>query len=106
MFPFPLSFVVIEFILTVIIGLIIGTLSGFLASIILRQRARGILKDACLGAIGFSITVVAEVIERGTGVESSASHFQLPLIAAAIVAAILPALHQWFRFKHLESKAR
>jgi len=68
----------------VIVGLIIGVLSGALASTILKLRIRGIPTDAFLGAIGFIATLIG-----------------CPLIVSGLIAVFLPALHQFVRFKRM-----
>ena len=97
MFPVSLSVSIVGFLEIVIIGLAIGALSGFLVSIILKQRVQEIVKDALLGLIGFVIALT------GFDQVTTTSRFQHPFIAAGIIAVIPRALHQWFRFKRLRS---
>ena|ERR1700686_4632714 len=93
---FQVSFVVIlvsllEF---AVIGSIIGLVSGILFSVILKLRVQRIAMDAFLGAMGFFIMWIA------------VSRDQHPFVAAGVFAAVLPALHQFYRFKHLGSAVK
>jgi hypothetical protein len=94
-FPISSSAVIVGVLGIVIIGSSIGTLSGILVSMILKQRAQGIVGDAFLGLTGFVIILIG--FDQGT----TMNRLQHPFIAAVIVASALPALHQLFRFKHL-----
>jgi hypothetical protein len=89
MFPVARGVTGIGILMTVAIGLVIGVLAGTLACTMLKRRIEGIGKDAMLGAVGFGSTLIG-----------------CPLIAAILIAAVLPVLHQFIRFKRVNSTTR
>jgi uncharacterized membrane protein len=89
MFPVSLSVGFVSLLEFAIIGLVVGVVLGILVSIILRLPVKKtvIAIDAFLGAIGFFIMWIGM------------SRSQHPFIAAVTFAGVLPALHQFFRFR-------
>jgi hypothetical protein len=108
--------VIFGYFVIAVLGSIIGALSGMLVSRIFKIRIHGITKDAFFGAIGAVTTVIgcaivpwprntiSESLGAGLRVETTMNRFQHPYLLAAIVAAVLAALHQFIRFK--QQKAR
>lgn len=106
--PFPLWFLILT---SLLIGLVVGALIGLLASLLLRLkiRARFIIIDAILGALGFDTawTIVLLIPWRNTityGVDhipvtSTMNHYQHPDLLAYIAAMLLPILHEVHRFR-------
>jgi hypothetical protein len=98
MFPIAPGLVGIGYLVAAIIGLIVGALSGIVVSLILKLRVQGIATDAFLGAIGFAVTTIVGATMPWPP--------KIVTVAASIAAVILPALHQWFRLRHLETQAK
>jgi hypothetical protein len=111
MFEIGPAAIAFGYIVIALLGATIGAVSGILFSLIFKLRVRGIVKDALFGAIGSVLTVIgcavipwprntiSESVGPGLTVQTTMNRFQHPYIAAIIVAATLPALHQLFRFK-------
>jgi len=94
-FPVSFSVAIVGFVEIVIIGLTIGSLSGLLVSLILKERAQGIVKDSFLGLTGSMIALIW--FDQGIAM----GKFHHPFTMAVIIAVIPPALHQLLRFRHL-----
>jgi uncharacterized membrane protein YeaQ/YmgE (transglycosylase-associated protein family) len=97
MFPVSLQVIYVSIAEFAVIGMLIGVLAGFLASLALKLRRRWVALDALLGLVGFYIgLVVCGLIP-----------FELPstlgFLVAGIFGAALPILRQVFRFKRLKS---
>jgi uncharacterized membrane protein YjjB (DUF3815 family) len=113
-----LGFTIYGYVAIAVVGLLIGSFTGFLISIVLKPHVRTLLKDALLGALGSTIgffvsdnmpwprnTVTTSIGDHGVS-QITMNRFQYPEIVAFAVAALLPVLHQLFyRFRH-SSKAR
>ena len=111
MFPIAPGFVVIVVVGTLVIGAVVGVVSGLLSSVILRIGLHGIWKNAMLGAIAIPIGYILATITpvphhtiytpNGGGGETAeiVGRFQHPLIVAFILAAILPALRSLYRLR-------
>jgi H+/Cl- antiporter ClcA len=106
--PLSLTFLILS---AAFIGMIVGALTGFLASLILRLkiRFRDILTDGILGLLGFPLAfeVVLLIPWRNTItyhvgdtlVTSTMNHYQHPDLVAYSTAILLPVLHELYRFK-------
>jgi uncharacterized membrane protein YeaQ/YmgE (transglycosylase-associated protein family) len=102
---------VFGYLVIAVLGSIIGVLSGMLASKVFKLRMQGITKDAFTGAIGSVAAVIAcavvpwprntisESLGAGLRVETIMNRFQHPYLLATLVAVIVPALHQFIRFR-------
>jgi H+/Cl- antiporter ClcA len=116
MFQVATPIVIFVYVIFAFFGAAIGAVSGILFSVIFKLRAQGIVKDALFGAIGFVLTVIgcavipwprntiSESVGPGLTVQTTMDRFQHPYIAAIIIAAALPALHQLFRLKRAGRK--
>jgi H+/Cl- antiporter ClcA len=92
-------------------GGVIGLLVGILACRFRRNDSKVVLWDGLLGCVGSVVAVigcaivpwptntVSRSLSPGIHVDSTMDRFQHPYIAAVIVAAILPAVNEWFRAK-------
>jgi len=110
-FQVPPILIVFGYVVIAVPGSIIGVLSGMPASRIFRLRMQGITKDAFLGAIGSVAAVIAcavvpwprnttsEPLGAGLRVETTMNRFQHPYLLATLVAVMIPALHQFIRFR-------
>jgi uncharacterized membrane protein YeaQ/YmgE (transglycosylase-associated protein family) len=116
---FPVSPVVVAVFLVVysLVGMAIGALTGWLASLVTKSGPKWILNDALLGSIGFlaafigcmfipwpSNTVV-EQLEGGGTVATTMSRYQHPERVAIVMAVLLPLLHEVYRFARAHTDA-
>ncbi len=90
-------------------GAIIGLVSGYVSARILSPRVAGVWKDVVFGAVGSCVAFLAAIsipVPENTvttrlphGVmTSTANRFQHPYVAAFVLAAIVPVVHQVIRF--------
>jgi hypothetical protein len=107
--PLSLTFLIIS---AAILGMVVGTLTGLCASLLLRLKTqlRYIAVDSILGAIAFPLafqgvlfvpwrnTITYHVGD--TLVTSTTDHYQYPDLVAYTVAILLPLLHELRRFKN------
>ena len=78
---------------SVVVGMLIGVVSGPLFAVALGLRVQGLLKDAVLGAAGFTGAFLATVLAHyGTDTE-------LPFFASLL----LPLLRQFWRLRQQDS---
>jgi hypothetical protein len=98
MFPVPASFDYVVYPEFAVFALFISGVSGVLVSMILKFRVRGtaMAKDAFLGAAASVITVY---VLGHLG-------FDYSFVTAILVAVLLPALHEFYRYKHMRVGAR
>jgi uncharacterized membrane protein YeaQ/YmgE (transglycosylase-associated protein family) len=84
---FPVNWAVAFYSLIVcaIVGMAIGSLTGWLASLITRRGTKGVLKDAFLGSLGCVV-----------GIFATYRHQERVAIALAI---LLPLVHEIYRLK-------
>jgi uncharacterized membrane protein YjjB (DUF3815 family) len=95
--------------------MLMGLLTGSLSSALLKLRMKTLLIGALLGALGSTIcflvfdnmpwqkhTITTSLGGRGVG-QITMNRFQHPEIVAFAVAALLPILHQFYRFGRLKS---
>jgi hypothetical protein len=113
MFPIAPAIVVISMVAVALFGALLGVLSGLLSSLILRLGLRGVWKDALLGAIavpvGFVLVFITPWPENtvrrpilgGGEMTTTMNTFQHPLLAALVLATILPALRSLYRFRQV-----
>ena len=106
--PLSLTFLIIS---AAILGMIMGTLTGLFASLLLRLKTqlRYLVVDGILGAITFPLAFQAvlripwrNTITYHVGdtlVTSSMDTFQYPELIAYIAAILLPIFHELRRFK-------
>jgi hypothetical protein len=98
MFPVPESFGYVVYPEFAVFAIFISGVSGVLVSMILKLRVRGnaIAKDAFLGATASVITVYA-LGHLG---------FEYSFVTAILVAVLLPALHEFYRYKRMRAGAK
>lgn len=98
-------------------GMAIGALTGLLASLALKRKNRGIVKDALLGALGFLVGFIGTpfvpwhqntITYRvdSTVVTSTMNTFQHPGAAACALAILLPLVRAIFRYRRERAPAR
>lgn len=116
MFPVGPEFVAIALFIACTIGALFGALCGLICSLLLRLDLRGIWKDALLGVVAvpaalFLVFVIPwpentinTEIGGGGQMQETMSRFQHPFLAAFVLAALLPALRQLYRYGQLKSK--
>ena len=117
---FPVSPIVVAFYLIVfaIVGMAIGAVSGWLASLITKCGQQGILKDAFLGSFGYLAgfvgcifmpwpeNTVVEDLGGGGSVATTMNQYQHPERVAIVIAVLLPLLHELYRFKRTRTNRR
>jgi uncharacterized membrane protein YeaQ/YmgE (transglycosylase-associated protein family) len=115
---FPISPVVVILYLMAyaVAGMAIGTLSGWLCSLMTKSGTQGILKDAFLGSFGYLAgfigcifmpwprNTVVERLQGGGSVATTMNAYQHPERVAIVVAVLLPLLHELYRFKRTRSR--
>ena len=111
MFPLSPIVVIIYLIAYAIFGMAIGALSGWLTSLITKCGPRGVLKDVFLGSLGYLAgllgcalmpwpeNTISEPLEGGGTMTSTMNAYQHPERVAIVMAALLPLLHELYRFK-------
>jgi uncharacterized membrane protein YeaQ/YmgE (transglycosylase-associated protein family) len=107
------SFIVVIIYLLVyaLAGMAIGAISGWLGSRITKCGPQGLLRDVFLGSFGYLAgfvgcmlipwpenTVVEQLKEGGT-VHTTMNRYQHPERVAIVIAALLPLLHELYRFR-------
>ena len=109
---FPVSPIVslIYLIVYILAGMVIGALSGWIASLITKCGTRGFFKDVFLGALGYLVGFIGAYScpeprntisyhVDGTLVTSTMNPYQHPARVAIAMAVLLPLLHELYRFK-------
>lgn len=110
MFPIAPAIVVISMLAVALLGALVGFLSGLVCSLALKIGLRGAWKDVLLGAIAVPVGIVLVFITpwpentihrqiAGGEMTTTMNTFQHPLLAALVLAAILPALRRYYRFR-------
>ena len=106
---FPLAFVIIS---EAILGMIVGTLTGLFASLLLRLKIqpRYVVVDGILGAIAFLLALLCVLLVPwqntiiyhlgDTVVTSTMDRFQYPYSVAYSAAILITLLHELRRFKN------
>jgi uncharacterized membrane protein YeaQ/YmgE (transglycosylase-associated protein family) len=110
-FQNDLGFTIYGYIAIAVIGMLIGLLTGWLSSIILKLHVGGFLKNALLGGLGSTIgffasnnvpwprnTVSTSLGDHGVA-RITMNRFQYPEIVAFIVAALFPIVRQIYRLR-------
>ena len=103
MLPFLIAYVVV--------GMVIGGLSGWLTCLLTRIGSRRVFRDALIGAFGILSGLLVCIylpwyqntisyrLSGGVQVTSTADTYQHPEPVAVLVAAILPMLYELNRFR-------
>jgi len=88
-----------------ILGMAIGSITGWLSSLLLKNGTGGVLKDSLLGAFGYLAGFYGCIFmpwPRQTGSEGVAGAIRLTMNlhserVSVVVAILLPVLHEWYR---------
>jgi hypothetical protein len=116
MVPIPPVVAVIVFVGYAIVGMAIGTLTGWLVSLMTKCGLRGLWKDLFLGSFGFLAAIlgsiympwpqntVYEKINSGGTMATTMNRYQHPERVAVLMAVVLPLLHELYRFKRVRAK--
>jgi hypothetical protein len=117
-FPVPWFVVVLYLLAYAVAGMVIGALTGWLASLITKRGTHGILEDAFFGSLGYLVgfigcvlmpwprNTVVEPLEGGGSVATTMSTYQHPERVAIVVAVIAPLLYELYRPEAHRSKLR
>ena len=98
----------------VVVGSVVGALIGFSCFLLFKFEVRAIIKDALLGASGFLMGIIGCALVPWprntityyvdqTQVQSTMDRYQHPEAVAFVLAALLPLLHELWRFKQSRS---
>lgn len=116
MLPVPVIVVILTLVLYAIGGMVIGALSGWLASLITKCGQKAVVRDGFLGSLGFFVgfigcalipwpsNTVVERLKGGGTVATTMSRYQHPERVAIVMAVLLPLLHELYRFKCARTK--
>jgi hypothetical protein len=99
-FPVAPGMVALGLVLSVIIGWLVGMVSGAITTIFLGTGVRGIVKDGILRLTGFIVTSIT--FTRVPRLNS----YRHPWLAGVLAASFLAVLHQLLRFKRLRSESK
>jgi uncharacterized membrane protein YeaQ/YmgE (transglycosylase-associated protein family) len=111
MLPVSPTLTIIFLSLYALAGMAIGSLSGWLTSVLTKSGAQGLFRDALLGSLGFlggfigcfyfpwHQSTISYQLKGGTQVTSTANFYQHPERIAVVIAVVLPFLHELNRFR-------
>jgi hypothetical protein len=99
-------FTILGLIVCLLGGAAIGAITGWLASLVFKCEQRKILKDACLGSLGFLVgffacvflpwheNTISYYLEGGTKVTSTMNIYQYPERVAVLAGGLLARLYE------------
>jgi uncharacterized membrane protein YeaQ/YmgE (transglycosylase-associated protein family) len=93
------------FVVMVILGMVIGAITGWLSSLILKSGTGGVIRDSFLGSFGYLAGFYGCIFmpwPRNTSSEGLAGAMRLTMNlhserVSVVVAIVLPVLHEWYR---------